>query len=190
VNEELANRYEEALLATVGPAGRMITASKSSFREANPDHVLIFNANLCLAGGKIWHGDLDIDTPDEQLLIELAARIGEAIYVLHERAARFENEDEPQLEEAVYSVAPSGHTMFDHPYIERTRDGSLRMRPPQWRQPKRRRRPSVRRRLRRLWRRTKLGRPGSYQLGRGDEFGSAPVIHPGQLALDLERGGS
>jgi hypothetical protein len=59
-----------------------------------------------------------------------AARIGETIYVLYEANGRFEHEEEPLLEQAVYSVAPSGHYRFDHRSHERAPDGSLRPSPP------------------------------------------------------------
>jgi hypothetical protein len=118
----------EALLATVGPGGRMISFSKSRYREAHPEHLAVFNANICLSPArKVWHGDLDL-TVDEPLLLDLARRTGTIVYVLYEFDGRFKNADEPLIEEAVYSVTPSGHTEFGHVYIERAADGTLRLR--------------------------------------------------------------
>lgn len=128
MNEELADRYAEALRETIGWEGRMISFSKSGYHEAHPDRVAIFNANVCVKEGKIWHGDLDL-TVDEERLAALAARIGETLYILYERDGRFENADAPLLAEAVYSVTPSAHTRYQHQYIERAADGTLRRRP-------------------------------------------------------------
>jgi hypothetical protein len=120
---------EEALLATVGPSGRMISFSKSRYREDHPEHLTVFNANISLSPGRkvVWHGDLDL-TEDEPLLHDLARRTGTIVYVLHEHDARFENEESPLIAEAVYSVTLSGHTDFGHVYFERAADGTLRRR--------------------------------------------------------------
>lgn len=120
---------EEALLATVGPSGRMISYSKSGYREAHPDRVPVFNANICLSPGrKVWHGDLDL-TNDEPSLVQLARRTGAIVYVLYEHDGRFENDLSPLIDDAAYSVTPSGHTRFGHKYVERSAvDGTLRTR--------------------------------------------------------------
>jgi hypothetical protein len=130
VNEELAARHAQALDETLGYSGRMISFSKTLYREAHPDRAAVFNANVCLAAGKIWHGDLDL-TEDEPKLLELARQVDETVYVLYESAARFETEDEPLLGDALYSVAPSGHTRFEFRYLERRPDGTLGHRPPE-----------------------------------------------------------
>lgn len=129
----MSGRYDsvpvkEALLATVGPSGRMISFSKTRYREAHPEHLALFNGNICLSPGrKVWHGDLDL-TKDEPLLHDLARRTGTIVYVLYEQDGRFENADAPLIAEAVYSVTPSGHTEFGHLYVERAVDGTLRLR--------------------------------------------------------------
>ena len=120
---------EAALAATLGPPGRLISWSKSSYREDNPDHVPVFNANVALSPAfKVWHGDLDL-TLDEPLLLDLARRSGRIVYVLYEHDGRFKHEQEPLVANAVFSAAPSGHTRFQHERIERARDGTLRERP-------------------------------------------------------------
>jgi hypothetical protein len=129
VNEELAERHADALLGTLGHSGRMISFSKSAFRRAYPENVAVFNANVCLTAGKVWHGDVDL-TVGESTLAALAERIGETVYVLFERDGRFEHEDHPRLDEAVFSVTSSGHTRYQHVWIERAPDGTLRRRPP------------------------------------------------------------
>ena len=127
MNEELARRYEAALRETLGREGRMISLSKSGYRKNYPDRVPVFNGNVCLVGGKVWWGDLDL-TLDEPELVALARRVGQTVYVLYESDARFCNEGRPLLGRAVYSVTASGHSDFDYEYLERTRDGTLRRR--------------------------------------------------------------
>jgi hypothetical protein len=65
---------EQALADTLGLSGRMITSSKSRYMHDHPDHALSFNANVCLASGKVAHGDLDL-TLAEHRLVALAARL-------------------------------------------------------------------------------------------------------------------
>src|SRR5262249_23030840 len=129
VNDELAALHAEALLETLFWEGRMIAPSKSGYLRANPEHVPIWNANVCVADGKLWFGDLCL-TCDRQLLLELAVGVGERIFVLHEHDGRFANEESPLLERAVYSVDENGDERFDERRIERRPDGSLRRRRP------------------------------------------------------------
>lgn len=91
---------------TLGINGRMISGSKSGYRNRYPNHVAIFNANIIakMPDGsieKLWYGDLDI-TLDENA-IKSAALDGECeLYVLREMDARFEFEDDPQITKYVY----------------------------------------------------------------------------------------
>lgn len=81
--------------------GRMISLSKSTYAIDHPDHICVFNANVCVKSrGKIWHGDIDL-MADEDDLKALAAEIGESVYVLREYDARFENEDDPLYDKFV-----------------------------------------------------------------------------------------
>ena len=158
--------YTDVVRATLGFEGRMISYSKSGYFERHPEHVAIFNANVCVARGEVWHGDLDL-TIDEPVLQTLASRIVETVYVLYESDARFDHESHPLLDRAVFSITPSGHTQFDYRYLVRAEDGSLRHRPPKpipharWRWRVLRHRP----RLLRFWigerRRTEEYRRGS-----------------------------
>ena len=140
MNYELAARHEEAILTTLGPAGRMIGDSKTAYRDTHPDHLPVFNANVCLGTSKIWHGDLDL-TIDEEALFDLASRSEEVVSVLYESDGRFRYEEHPLIAEAVYSAAPSGHSLVDSAWAERRADGRLylrsRPRPPRWRRPAR-----------------------------------------------------
>jgi hypothetical protein len=126
--DALARERDQAQVV-LGWPGRMISASKSGYRRAHPDNAAIFNANVCLAAGKIWHGDLDL-TLDEQQLLDLAARVGQTTYVLYEQDGRFENECEPLLDQAVYRAFPDGQTCFDQRRFLRDEQRALRHVPP------------------------------------------------------------
>ena len=128
MSEPLGAKYMKAVAATLGFEGRMISYSKSGYHERHPLHLAVFNANVCVPGGKLWHGDLDL-TLDEPKLAELAAEIDEIVHVLYEYDGRFEHEQQPLLDKAVYSVTPTGHNRFQHRFIERSEDGTLRRRP-------------------------------------------------------------
>jgi len=80
----------------------MISASKCDYNRAHPKHIVVFNGNVCTEDGKIWYGDIDV-TLDEDKLKQLAEAIGEKIYVLYEMDGRFDNEDTPQLDRAVWT---------------------------------------------------------------------------------------
>jgi hypothetical protein len=147
VNEELAARHAAAIAACLGPPGRLVGMSKTGYREQHPDHLAVFNTNVCFAAGKVWWGDVDL-TLDESKLVRLAAQTDETVYLLYERDGRFANEEAPLLAQAVYSVTPNGHIRLDHAHVERRADGVLYARPPA-RQP-RFRRPG-RLRLWRFW---------------------------------------
>jgi hypothetical protein len=127
-----------AAVEILGIEGAMIWPSKTHFREAFPDRVIVFNCNVCVALGKIWFGDLCLTT-QEELVAALAKQIGETVYVLYEADGRFKNERRPLLSKAVYSVTESGHTTYSFELMERTRQGKLQMRPrepdtrPRWR---------------------------------------------------------
>lgn len=72
--------------------GRMISFSKSDYRDRNPNSVCYFNANIVTAkDGKIWYGDLDL-TKDGETLKAIAEEAGVILYVLREMDGRFENE--------------------------------------------------------------------------------------------------
>ena len=112
-------------MATLGPPNRLISPSKTRYRKANPDHAAVFNANVCIVAGKLWHGDFDL-TLDEAQLIDLAAKAGEVVYLLYESDGRFEHEAAPLLDEAVYSAAPTGHTRFDYRSVNQQRTDAVR----------------------------------------------------------------
>ena len=74
-------------------SGRMISGSKTAYRNNHPDHEVIFNANIITdPEGKIWHGDIDY-TLDKDNLKEIAKQLDRDLYILYEMDARFENEN-------------------------------------------------------------------------------------------------
>jgi hypothetical protein len=74
---------------------RMISGSKSGYKEKYPDNKVVFNANIVTESrGKIWFGDLDL-TLDTAQLMNVARELKEPLYVLREMDARFENENQP-----------------------------------------------------------------------------------------------
>jgi hypothetical protein len=85
----------------LGYPGRMMSASKSGYNKNYPANVAVFNSNVVTEKlGKIWFGDIDL-TLDGDKLKALAETLGEKVYVLREMAARFENENSPQLDKSV-----------------------------------------------------------------------------------------
>ncbi len=75
--------------------GRMLSTSKSRYREAYPESEVYFNANIFTKNlGKIWWGDIDLTTEGE-ILQSIANQTGEDLFVLYEMDGRFENEDLP-----------------------------------------------------------------------------------------------
>ena len=84
----------ETTTAFLGMPGRMISNSKSGYKQNNPDNLVIFNANICTLNFKIWWGDLDLTKSIEDLS-DLAKILEEDIYVLYELDGRFEYEQKP-----------------------------------------------------------------------------------------------
>jgi len=73
--------------------GRMISESKSGYRDNNPNSVVYYNANIItINDGKVWYGDLDL-TKDGDTLKRVSELLGERLYILRESDCRFESED-------------------------------------------------------------------------------------------------
>jgi hypothetical protein len=126
-NLQLIDALREAAAEALGQPGQMIAPSKTEYGRAYPDHVVVFNANLCVVPAiKIWWGDIDLSTDAESRLQELARKLDRALYVLYERDGRFEGRDrKPLLESAVYVAKPDGTTVLSET-IERSPNGTLR----------------------------------------------------------------
>jgi hypothetical protein len=88
--------------------GRLISASKSRYRDQYPDNDVYFNANIFVLGeGKIWYGDIDITLEKEQLE-NVAREIGKDLFILREMDGRFGSEelsDSEIITKAVYKIS-------------------------------------------------------------------------------------
>jgi hypothetical protein len=72
---------------------RMISHSKSGYRDKFPDNEVYFNGNIFVLGeGKIWYGDIDV-TKEREKLENIAREIGKDLYILSEMDGRFGNEE-------------------------------------------------------------------------------------------------
>lgn len=122
----IAEYLDYAAHVWFGPPGRLLAASDVWYEKEHPDHVVVFNANLCIDGPrKIWFGDIDL-TEDEWRLAVLAKALDTKVYVLNERDGRFGGRDkQPLLEKAVLVVGPDGKVEHG-PHIRRAKDGRLR----------------------------------------------------------------
>lgn len=100
--------HTEAITSRLGFQGRMISGSKSGYRDMYPDREPIFNANIITSEGKVWHGDLDL-VSDKDTLQSIANSIEENVYVLREMDARFGTEEdaiETMMSRAVNTINP------------------------------------------------------------------------------------
>lgn len=102
-SEETLNLISDRL----GFPGKMISASKSGYRDRNPENLVVFNSNVCTVEGKIWWGDVDVTLSKEDLS-SLAKEIGKTVYVLFEMDGRFENEKNPKIDRAPIKFLPDG----------------------------------------------------------------------------------
>ena len=91
------------------PWGRMVSSSKSAYRELYPENDVLFNANIFALGkGKIWWGDVDL-TADWETLEKIASELGKSLFVLREMDGRFEWEessDERVINTAYAEIKP------------------------------------------------------------------------------------
>ena len=105
VSSEVTSLLNSMVTEKLGYAGRLISGSKSGYRDRYPDNFAIFNANLCIDEGKVWWGDIDVKKSKEGLQ-EIADKFGKKLYVLYEMDGRFDNEDNPQLNRAAVVFVP------------------------------------------------------------------------------------
>ncbi len=104
----------------LGYHGAMISGSKSGYMGSKPKNLPVFNCNVIasLSGEleKIWYGDLDV-TLSIGKLKELSTSLDAEIYVLREMDARFENENNPKVENFVVKVNGDEVTLGEF-YVE------------------------------------------------------------------------
>lgn len=99
---------QEILFKYLGYLGCMIWPSKSRYRSSNPDNLVVFNANVCVDGKKVWYGDIDV-TKSINDLRALAKELKREVYVLNEMDGRFDHEDDPLINNYVIKLCPDGN---------------------------------------------------------------------------------
>lgn len=104
------NENKQIAMHFLGAIGKLISGSKSRYRENHPDNIAIFNANVCTKDEKVWWGDLDV-TLSKDNLSSLAIALNTDIYVLLEMDGRFENEESPLIENHQFKFTPSGEVV-------------------------------------------------------------------------------
>jgi hypothetical protein len=99
--------------------GRMISGSKSLYRQRYPKNHIIFNANIFIPSkGKIWWGDLDI-TLDNKHLQDSCNELNEEMIVVSEMFGRFGAEERPYTEiekNAEIKFIPNAKTYLERDY--------------------------------------------------------------------------
>lgn len=85
-----------AVEEVLGPAGAMIGGSKSGYtnlyRNEGPERLAKIYFNACLFiedGTQVWFGDIDLENSEDRLL-EVAAKIGQKIFLTPEMPYRFD----------------------------------------------------------------------------------------------------
>jgi hypothetical protein len=88
--------------------GRLLSMSKSTYRNQFPDNEVYFNANIFVLGeGKVWFGDIDV-TRDIDVLESISSELGKDLYILRESDGRFENEflsESEIISKSVYKIS-------------------------------------------------------------------------------------
>lgn len=108
---------ETVAIEILGGLGKLVSWSKSGYRERYPKNLVVFNSNVLVVhkrkflkketAEKIWYGDIDI-TLERENLKKLAQTLETTVVVLSESDARFANENSPLLKNFIYKVTPEG----------------------------------------------------------------------------------
>lgn len=96
----------------IGICGKIICGSKSGYHRTYPRNLVAFNANIIINDAKIWYGDIDV-TLSGAILKEIAINNNVDIYVLREMDARFENEFNPKIENAMVIYFEDGNVKYN-----------------------------------------------------------------------------
>jgi hypothetical protein len=115
----------------LGRSGKLISASKGQYSWDNPENFVVFNANIVNAEGKkVWYGDIDITKQLDELIFISGQALGQEFYILPEMAARFENEQQPKLDEYLVKVKGTtvevSPTMLPYVAVEKDSHGEVR----------------------------------------------------------------
>lgn len=99
---------KEAIEGHLGTPGRLLSASKTMYREKFPNNKVYFNACLFDKNLKqIWWGDIDLDMDKESLQM-LADFLGEPIYLTMEQPFRWDGLKEEDVDRDEVIVFSSG----------------------------------------------------------------------------------
>jgi len=112
---ELDVEIETKVFAIMGFPGKMLDPSKSNYSDKHSTHVVFYNANLFTNDQKIWFGDIDVTISQPQLA-EVARVMKTYIYVLREMDGRFENEENPNIMKAIFTIQPNGDTALNQKF--------------------------------------------------------------------------
>ena len=97
---------------------RLISFSKTVYRNTFPTNKVIFNSNIITSEGKSWFGDIDV-TRDIKILTAISNEINEPLYILREMDC-WDNIEKEEVEEyckkAIYIVNQQGE-ILDSPFI-------------------------------------------------------------------------
>lgn len=103
-NEPMSKEKAQQLAELFLGIRSSMLGSKSRYSDRHKENFVVFNSNLVTKEyGKIWYGDLDL-TKSEAVLIQLSKALGVELYVLYEMDGRFDNEETPKTEKAVFQV--------------------------------------------------------------------------------------
>ena len=105
VSSETTALLGSLCMQKLGYPGRMISGSKTGYRNSHPDNLALFNSNLCTDEGKIWYGDIDVSKSKNDLQ-EIADKTGKNLFVLFESDGRFDCEKNPLLKKAAVVFRP------------------------------------------------------------------------------------
>ena len=101
------DRWSAIVWAALGPMGRMLSGSKSSYSDRHPKNVVFFNGNIYDKDGKkLWYGDVNL-TKDKARLEQIAHMLDEPIYVTREQPFRWEEQTTESLENCTKGEYPS-----------------------------------------------------------------------------------
>ena len=90
LNLEVTININQEVEKILGPCGRLLSSSKSAYREFYPDHQVFFNACLWDSNGtEIWFGDIDL-TKENRKLEKARNLFDNPIYLTKEDPYRFE----------------------------------------------------------------------------------------------------
>lgn len=109
----------------LGHSGKLLSGSKGRYKHDNPDHLVIFNADVTLGGEKVWYGDLDLTSSKTiDKLTVMANKEDKLVSVYYEREAK--------KELPILSISPEGDIYLNEKllaYYTFTDEGTFKLKP-------------------------------------------------------------